>query len=119
MPAPRLADPFYSVVDPSPFYRRRGKGYFVCGQFCSTKLVTIPRLTFLLVWIPVRSDRSQQCRSSLFRNSAPGLLKFHVELQLSSAWDHGIQEPLTVHRLSINTFEVPCPVNVANGTFLC
>ena len=27
MPAPRLADPFYSVVDPSPFYRRRGKGY--------------------------------------------------------------------------------------------
>ena len=29
MPAPRLADPFYSVVDPSPFYRRRGKGYVV------------------------------------------------------------------------------------------
>ena len=27
MPGPRLADPFYSVVDPSPFYRRRGKGY--------------------------------------------------------------------------------------------
>ena len=31
MPAPRLADPFYSVVDPSPFYRRRGKGYHGTG----------------------------------------------------------------------------------------
>ena len=29
MPAPGLTDPFYSVVDPSPFYRCQGNGYRV------------------------------------------------------------------------------------------